>query len=225
MRKFLWSVLLLAAGCAVAPREEAPPALPPAAPPSTPGEPWTVVGSRLEVRVYRDGTMQKLGHNHVITSDALSGEIRMREPLTASGFELRLPLETLVVDDDAARSAAGAEFAAQVPQKDRDGTRLNMLGERLLDAARHPEMRLAAESLSGEPGAYEARVRVSLAGGEHIVTAPFTVTIEGDRLDARSTFSLTHGDVGLLPFSAALGALNVRDEFEVELTLEARRGS
>jgi hypothetical protein len=230
MRKFLWTVLLLAAGCAAPPREKAPPAPPPTAPPApaapaTPGEPWNVVSSRLEVRIYRDGTMQKLGHNHLITSDALAGEIRLREPLTDTGFELRVPLESLVVDDEAARSAAGAEFAVPVPQKDRDGTRLNMLGERLLAAAQHPEMRLTSESLSGEPGAFEARVRVSLAGGEHVVTAPFTVTIDGDRLEAHSAFSLTHGDVGLVPFSAALGALKVRDEFEVDLKLEARRGS
>ena len=34
-----------------------------------------------------------------------------------------------------------------------------------------------------------------------------------------------HADVGLQPFTVALGVLKVRDDFEVELTLEARRGS
>jgi YceI-like domain len=226
MRKFLWPVLLVLAGCAAPPRGEPPPAVPAApAKPAAPAETWDVVGSSLTLRVYRDGPMQKLGHNHLITSDRLAGKVLLREPLAESGFELSLPLESLVVDDPDARSRAGGEFAAPVPQKDRDATRHNMLGEKLLNAALQPEMRLAAETISGEPGQYEARVRVSLAGSEHVVTAPFTVTIEGDQLKAHSAMHLNHADVGLVPFTVALGALKVRDEFEVDLTLEARRGT
>lgn len=229
MRKFLSLLLLIAAGCAVPPREEAPPAPPPSAPgieePRTPAQIWTVTSSQLAVRVYRDGPMQKLGHNHLVTSDAMAGEIRLRKPLEDSRFELRLPLESLVVDDPAARAAAGAAFSAPVPEKDREATRQNMLGEKLLDAARQGEMRLAAESISGTPGHYEARLRVSLGGEEHTVAAPFTVRVDGDRLTARADFHLTHADLGLEPFSLALGALKVRDDFEVDLTLEARRGS
>lgn len=222
MRKFLWTALLLLAGCAAPPREEAPPA---PRRPAAPAETWSVVGSSLTLRVYRDGPMQKLGHNHLITSDRLAGRVLLRQPLAESGFELSLPLESLVVDDAAARSRAGGEFAAPVPQKDRDSTRHNLLGAKLLNAAQHPEMWLAADSLSSEPGHYQARVRVSLAGGEHLVTVPFAVTIEGDQLKAHSAFQLTHADVGLVPFNVALGALKVRDEFEVDLTLQARRGS
>ena len=169
--------------------------------------------------------MQKFGHNHLITSDQLAGEIVMREPVTATSFELSLPLESLVVDDEEARAAAGGDFAAPVPAKDAEGTRHNMLGEKLLNAASFGEMKLASASLAGEPGSYQAQVRVSLAGGEHVVAAPFTVTIEGDHLKAHADFHLTHADVGLVPMTVALGAVKVRDDFEVSLTLEARRGS
>jgi hypothetical protein len=231
MRKFLWPLLLLLGACAVPPREEVPPAAPPQpAPPPVaeelgPAETWKIVASQFAVRVYRDGPMQKLGHNHLITSSQLVGEIALREPLTQSRFDLSLPVESLVVDDDSARAAAGGEFAAPVPQKDRDATRQNMIGEKVLDAARQGEIRLAAESISGEAGSYEARVRVSLAGHEQVVTAPFTVTEEGGALRARAAFKLTHADLGLQPFTVALGVLKVRDDFDVELTLEARRGS
>lgn len=228
MRKFLWIVIVAAAvaGCALPPREEAPPAAPaPAEKPAAPGEPWTVTSSQLDVRVYRDGAMQKLGHNHVITTDQMRGTIQMRDPLTASSFEFAVPLESLVVDDDAARARAGADFSAPVPDKDRDGTRRNMLGGKLLNAALQPEMRLASESLSGEAGQFEAQVRVTLAGSEHVVTAPFTVAIDGGHLEARAAFHLTHEDLGLAPFTVALGVLKVRDDFEVDLTLEARRGT
>ena len=232
MRKFLWPVALLLAACVVPPR--APPAAPPpetpagAAPPAAaalPSEHWTIAASHLEVRVYRDGPMQKLGHNHLITSEALEGSIELREPLTNSSFEIRLPLESLVVDDPQARSTAGSEFANPVPQKDRDGTRRNLLGEHLLDAARQNVIRLTTEELSGEPGALQARVRVSLRGEEYVVAAPFSLNIEGDRLESHANFRLTHADIGLVPFTVALGVLKVRDDIEIDLRLEARRGS
>jgi hypothetical protein len=70
-----------------------------------------------------------------------------------------------------------------------------------------------------------ARVRVSLAGRENEVAAPFAVTVEGDRLRAHAGFRLTHDELGLEPFAVALGALRVREDFDVDLTLEARRGS
>jgi hypothetical protein len=230
MRKFMWPGLLVLAACAVPPREP-PPAVPPEpaearpAPPAGPAESWKVVASHLEVRVYRDGPMQKLGHNHLITSGGLVGEIALRQPLERSGFELSLPLESLVVDDEAARAAAGGEFAAPVPEKDREATRRNMLGEKLLDAASQEMVRLSADSLSAGPDGYEAQLRVALAGHERVVEAPFTVSIEGDRLEARAAFKLTHAALGLAPYNVALGSLKVREDFDVELTLEARRGT
>ncbi len=50
-----------------------------------------------------------------------------------------------------------------------------------------------------------------------------TLTIDGGRLVAHADLRLTHADLGLEPFAVALGALRVRDDFEVELTVEARR--
>lgn len=234
MHKFPWSapLALILAACAAPQRGPQPPAPPPVAEaPAAPAAPaagresWTVVASQLEVRVYRDGPMQKLGHDHVITSDALTGRIALGEPLAATSFELSIPLQSLVVDDDAAREAAGGVFAAPVPQKDREATRQNMLGAKLLDAAAQDTIRIASESLTGDAGRFEARLRVSLAGHESTVSAPFSVTVEGDRLRAHADFRLTHADLGLQPFTVALGALRVREDFEVGLTLEARRGS
>jgi len=226
MRRLLCILLPLAiAACAAPPRgqEPTPPAALESPVPRASADVWQVTGSHLEVRVYRDGPMQKLGHDHLITSDRIVGEVEMREPLAASRFALRLPLDSLVVDDAAARSRAGGAFDAPVPEKDREATRHNMLGERLLDAARQGEILLTMESITGGPRNYEAQVRVSLAGHEHVLAVPFELTIDGGRLAARAELRLTHADLGLVPFAVALGALRVRDEFEVELTVEAGR--
>ena len=47
-------------------------------------------------------------------------------------------------------------------------------------------------------------------------------TLGKDVLAVHAEFRLTHADLGLEPFTVALGALKVRDDFEVDLTLEAR---
>ena len=228
MRLVLCILLPLAVVACAAPqrgKEPAAPAAPVAAAPAAIAEAWQVTGSQFVVSVYRDGPMQPPGHDPLITSQAITGQVALREPLTDSRFDLRLPLNSLVVDDPEARNRAGGPFAAPVPDRDREATRRNLLGERVLDAARQGELRLTAESISGGPGRYEARVRVALAGQEHVVAAPFTVAVDGERLVAHADFSLTHAELGLEPFAVALGALRVRADFEVDVTVEARRRS
>lgn len=226
MRKFPPLILMLCAGCA------APPQVPPAAAPpppraaeSLPYEAWDVVSSRLEVRVYRDGPMLQLGHNHVITSDALEGVIELRDPRLQTGFTLALPLASLVVDDPVARAAAGADFAVPVPEKDRAGTVRNLLGPAVLDAARQAVLHLTADGISGGPSDYVARVRVGLRGEERVIDVPLAVSFEGDRLRIHASARLRHADFGLVPFSVALGALRVRDDIELDCRLEARRAT
>ena len=225
MRKFLLSLIVLAAGCA-APSQQLPPAT---APPEAkaaarlPFEAWEIVASNLEVRVYRDGPMQQLGHNHLISSATLTGVIELREPRAASGFTLELPLDSLVVDDPEARAVAGADFAAPVPMKDRDGTRRNMLGTSVLDVARQSVLRLTADSLKGGPVNYDARVRIGLRGEERVITVPLTVEFAGDRMRVHAELQLRHADLGLKPFAVAFGALSVRDDIGIDCRLEARR--
>lgn len=227
MRKFLAPLFLILAGC-VAPPQVPPAATPaPAAPEAAagPSEAWDVVGSQLEVRVYPDGPMAKLGHNHLITSSAIKGRIELRSPRTASRFQLELPLESLVVDDAKAREAAGGEFAAAVPEKDREGTRQNMLGAKLLDAARQAVVRLTADSISGGPENFTARVRVALRGEERVIEVPVTIAQDGTRLHVHTSLHLRHADLGLVPLVAGLGAVRVRDDIEIDCRLEARRAT
>jgi hypothetical protein len=227
MRKFLVPVLLILAACA-APPQQPPPTAPPEpeaapAPPAGPAEAWEVTGSRLEVRVYRDGPMAKFAHNHLVTSTAVTGRIELREPRTASTFRLELPLESLVIDDEQARAGAGADFAAPVPATDREGTRHNLLGEKLLDAARQPVLVMTADGIEGGPENYTVKLRVALRGEERVMTVPVTMAAAGASLNLHANLKLRHADLGLEPFTAGLGAIRVRDDFEIDCRLEARR--
>jgi hypothetical protein len=225
MRKFLIVLAALTCSCALPPKALPPAAPPPVAAPSAPYERYEIVSSRVEVRVYRDGPMAQLGHNHLISSDALDGSIELRHPERDTRFTLELPLASLVVDDPAARAKAGAEFATEVPQADREGTRHNMLGPAVLAAVRQPVLRLTVESLEGGPAEFQARIRVGIRGEERIIGAPLSVKIGDGKISVRASFRLHHADLGLAPYTVALGALRVRDEFEIDCRLEARRGS
>lgn len=227
MRKFLAPILLILAACA-APPQQPPPAAPPEAAPrpapaAGPSEAWEVTGSRLEIRVYRDGPMAKFAHNHLVTSTGVTGRIELRKPRTDSSFRLELPLESLVVDDEQARAAAGPDFAAPVPAKDREDTRRNLLGEQLLNAARQPVLVLTSDSIAGGPENFTVQLRVSLRGEERVIEVPATLATEGAQLKLHSHMKLRHADLGLVPFTAGLGAIRVRDEFEIDCRLEARR--
>jgi len=73
-------ITLVVAACTAPPREDtaarpAPPAAAAAVAPAPGAEAWRVTAAQLEIRVFRDGPMQKLGHDHLITSAGLAGEI------------------------------------------------------------------------------------------------------------------------------------------------------
>lgn len=182
---------------------------------------YTIAAGQVRVRVYRDGLLARLGHNHVITTTSLSGELELAEPPGASRFLLRLPLDSLQVDLPQERAAAGVDFSAPVPPKDRADTRRNMLGPDQLDAGRHPLLTIHSSALSGGPEHWVARVRLQLRGGEYELEVPFQLSHLRDELLVAGSLTIDHAAIGLVPFSVALGALRVRPAMEVDFRLRA----
>jgi hypothetical protein len=112
------------------------------------GQAYEVVGSEslLIVRVYRGGTLARAGHNHIVASHALAGTVYVAKDLAHSSFELEVPVAELTVDEAELRAAQGADFAADVPDTARDGTRRNMLGAAVLDVEHYPQISLRSEN-------------------------------------------------------------------------------
>jgi YceI-like domain len=178
--------------------------------------------SVVTIRVYRSGPMAKLGHNHVITSAEEAG-FAWRGPMPIdSGFELRIPVSTLVVDDPAARAAAGPDFESPVPESAREGTRKNLLRAEVLDAAQFPDVSVRANGLGGTWQAPIAQADVTVKGVTRRVEVPLDLADAGGTLTARGTFRLRQTEFGMVPFSVAGGAIQVADEivlgFEIVAT-------
>lgn len=218
-------VIVVLAACARRPRGIPPPppaVTAPAAPsPLVPTQRYTIAAGEVRVRVYRDGPLARLGHNHVVTTTALTGEIELAEPPAASRFLLQLPLDSLQVDLPQERDAAGADFSAPVPQKDREATRRNMLGPDQLDADRHPLLVIRSSALTGGPEHWVARVRLQLRGSEHGLEVPFRLSRSQHEVLVAGSLTIDHAAIGLVPFSVALGALRVRPGIEVDFRLRA----
>ena len=152
----------------------------------------------------------------MIASRALIGVIDLREPLTASTLDLYLPVAAFTVDEAELRSGRGPEFAAAVPDSAREGTRRNMLGESLLDAARFPAIVVRAVSLTGGPGTFAARLDVNVRGESHSLVVPVQVDRRGaERLHVTAKFTVEQSALGLTPFSVMLGALQVAGELRL----------
>src|ERR1700752_600182 len=129
-------------------------AVPP--PPVAPhvGRPYDIVAadSLLTVRVYRGGTLASAGHNHLIASHTLVGTLYLPDDVLKASCELHRGVAELTVDEPQLPALeGGSDFPPDVPQAARDGTRRNMLGRAVLDAAEYPEVVLRSERL--EPGA------------------------------------------------------------------------
>ena len=99
--------------------------------------------SQLSILVYRGGTLSRSGHNHVMTSQALSGRVWVHREFAQLGLRAFLPGRAISSSMIRRRgSAAGSDFPPDVPQADKDGTRKNMLRAEVLDARALSDVKL-----------------------------------------------------------------------------------
>jgi YceI-like domain len=219
--------ILLAALTGCVTRQAAPPVAHRV--PSPPvGRPYDVVAdeSQLIVLVYRAGALAALGHNHVISCRCLTGTIYVpRDPERAS-VDLRFAVGQLTVDDSGLRAAEhSADFPPDVTPSARQGTRHNMLGAALLNAAKYPDIELRSAGLrpspDGKPSDRVAQVLVQIEGEWHSVAVPLHYRIRGDGIVVTGAFPLKQTDLGLTPFSALGGGLQVSNGMSIRLRLVA----
>jgi len=180
--------------------------------------------SRLRVLVFAAGPLADLGHTHVVVAGRFRGAVALpRGDVTDARLDLVVPVAALQVDPPAARRALGGDFAEPLDAADRQGTRDHMLGPALLDSDTYPRV---AVTLAGVRGALPRPIldlTIHVHGGTTTVAVPAAVTVNGDRLTADGRLILRQTDLGLTPYSAAGGALQVADPLVVEFHVVGSR--
>jgi hypothetical protein len=219
------AVLAILGGCATHAVEHgtrAPPAQAPAQ--SILGQPYELISSEslLIVRVYRGGTLGRAGHNHIVASHDVAGSIHVAQDLARSSCELSFPVAALTVDEAELRAAQGPDFAADVSESARAGTRHNMLGPAVLNADAYPLIKLTCVGFEAGGAQLLAHLQVEVRDHRSEFTVPVSYTLSSSELLAQGEFSLRQTDLGLAPFTALLGALAVQDEMRLQFHIVAR---
>lgn len=179
--------------------------------------------SEVVMLVYRAGPLARFGHNHAIASTLETGRAWVGDTLDASGFELRVPVAQLSVDDPSLRASLGGEFAGAVPDDAREGTLRNMLRPEVLDAEHHPEIRVQSIRISGDFGQPLVRAAVTLRGLTREIEVPVELQRDSARIEASGSMKLRQTEFGITPFSIAGGAVQVADEIDVRFRIVAAR--
>ena len=177
--------------------------------------------SEIHVLVYRGGPLSRFGHNHVMLSRDVTGDIWIADPIDRSSVALHMPVDTLVVDDAAARREEGTDFSVEVPEDAKQGTRKNMLSGAVLDGARYPTIELRSTAISGTRVSPRLKLAITIRDQTREIEVPVSVSYEADRLVATGEFALKQSDFGIEPFSVALGAVQVVDELRLKFRVVA----
>ncbi|MDT8409102.1 MAG: YceI family protein [Wenzhouxiangellaceae bacterium] len=183
--------------------------------------------SMLQIRVDPEGAMAALGHSHIIGGPVITGSIVLgpagdgtdNPPGNPIGVDLSIDARELDVDRPAWRVAHGLDpdLAASAI----DGTRANMLGERVLDVDRHPSIDIRSVAVSGPLWLPLVTARIRLRGQVRERVIPVSVRRSEERLEASGYLTLLQSDFGMQPFSAAGGALRVADRMEIRFRIVA----
>ncbi len=168
--------------------------------------------SRLRVLAYPDGPLRRFGHHHVISHHGISGTVDVAPDPLESNITLEFAVAGFDVDDPALRSLEEEEgFEGEVPQDDIDGTRANMLGEKLLNGAQFPKIQIQSTAIEGTLPDVNIVTTVTVIGTEHTVRFPASIELTEDSFIASGQLEIMHGELGLSPFTAMGGAMSVRD--------------
>jgi hypothetical protein len=212
-------LFLIIAGCAMQP-EQAEVAIP--FDPASKGPPShhiNTAASSARIYVYSGGMMSNLGHNHIVLARDIQGELWLQAAPQNSAFHLKLPVASFIVDPPDLRIRAGADFSSQPTAKDIEGTRHNMLGEKVLNAAQYPFIEIWSERIRGSGEKLTADVVVAARGQLKRISIPVLIVATQNGPTTHGKFSLKQSDIGITPFSIMMGAIAVRDELKIEYSL------
>ncbi len=180
---------------------------------------YDVVDSSLLVKVYRAGRLAKLGHNHVIEAPVF-GSFSFSEQRVSADLFVR-PAD-LVVDLPQTRALHGDQFSKPVKADDVEGTRGNLLSEKVLNPLVHPFIRARIESVV--TNSEMISVNFELAGQQ--TTREVKITpLSNDACSPKfqGEVTLSHADFGLTPFSILGGAVSVQEDFDVSFEIAGVR--
>lgn len=179
---------------------------------------YIVDKSRSEVRIVTvpDG---KLGHAHVIGGQVLSGQIVVPQDHHQVWFDLYIGVADLLVDDTEWRRDEG--FDPEMTQRAINGTRDNMLSDKLLDAQQFPQIRIQANSAIGPWWQTDIQALITLVGTTREISVPVAVFETDNGIEIIGRMAILQTDFGIEPYAALGGILRVADKVLIRFRIRA----
>ena len=169
-------------------------------------------GSRLRVKTGKAGVFGFAGHNHLIESDAVHGDVVYypREP-ERSHLEITVDADSLVVltpPDTEETRKVGETMRAEV-----------------LRTADYPVIRLVSREVQPKEGGFHLVGAMTLVGQTRTIPLDVVTRIAGDTLEAGSSFSIKQSDFGITPFRGGPGGtVKVADRVVIDFKAVGVRG-
>jgi polyisoprenoid-binding protein YceI len=157
----------------------------------------------LQVRTYREGVAQKVGHDLILEVEQWEATAEVREDGTLSAVQLEADARSLQVRE-------GLRGLKPLTDKDRGDIR-KTIDEKILGG-----LPIVFRSSAVEPGggALTVRGELELAGTRRPASFELTAEAAGR---VHGTLPVTQSDWGIKPYRGMMGALKVRDTVEVVL--------
>ena len=155
----------------------------------------------LQVRTYREGLAQKVGHDLIIVVGQWDATVEVREDGTLSAVELNADPYSLQVRE-------GLHGVKPLTDKDRADIR-KTIDEKILEG-----QPIAFRSTAVEPGNGGLTMRGELALAGTTRPASFELSAAADGR-VRGTLPVNQSQWGIKPYRGMMGALKVRDTIEV----------
>ncbi len=179
--------------------------------------------SWAKVLVYKTGFLSRLGHNHTVSINVISGSINLATPLSKSTASLTFKVHNLEVDNSDDRTKAGALFDGDISQSDKDGTMENMLGKYVLNAAKYPTISLSVVSVDGDMDNLKLLTDITIQN----ITLRKSIPAKGLWVDKRfnisGSFAILQSDFKIEPFSILGGAIAVQDKLDIQFKIVTKQ--
>jgi polyisoprenoid-binding protein YceI len=157
----------------------------------------------LQVRTYREGLAQKVGHDLIIDVEGWEAAAEIREDGTLAAVQL-------TADPRSLRVREGLRGVKPLTDKDRAGIG-NTIDETIL---RGRQIAFRSTAIEHGDGRLTVRGELELAGTTRPATFELSAAADG-RL--RGTLPVTQSEWGIKPYRGMMGALKVRDTVEIVL--------
>jgi polyisoprenoid-binding protein YceI len=173
--------------------------------------------SSVKVHVGKSGLLKGAGHEHEVAGGGFRGSVVADEAdLSRSSVEVTWKAAEL-------RVTGTGEPAKDVPE-----VQEAMVGPRVLDAVRFPEITFRSRAVTGSrvsPGVYDLKVTGELAlhGVTRELVLPMRVELTGETLTATGRATLEQTAYGIQPVTAAGGLVKTKNAVEVEYRLVGTR--